>query len=297
MPFGAIYGALFFGALTFWLVFLAPSSAWSPSVAVRFFMVLLSSSLAVGLLLRRRWARWTGVAFAGAVMGLGGWMVLSASGGVASFVVLLGALVTVGLLAVPTTGAADGRTPVAVVPSSRSGRLFGVLTAIGALGLGFSLWFGGAAALPGDRDESAELIASRHVDRVSWSDFGTGLEQSRAERKPMLVTFVTNWCGYCRKMDQTTWKHPSVLERMDEVVPVRIDAEEQEPRGDYSGAELAARYQVNGFPTMLLLDVDGRVVARTGGYLVPRDLLSWIEDSFGEIGRANSRAGTRLVGP
>jgi protein-disulfide isomerase-like protein with CxxC motif len=97
-------------------------------------------------------------------------------------------------------------------------------------------------------------------------------------------------------MDQTTWKHPSVLERMDEVVPVRIDAEEQEPRGDYSGAELAARYQVNGFPTMLLLDVDGRVVARTGGYLVPRDLLSWIEDSFGEIGRANSRAGTRLVG-
>jgi len=296
MPFGAIYGALFFGALAFWLVLLAPTSAWSPSVALRFFMVLLSSSLAVGLLLRRRWARWTGVAFAGAVAGLGVSLILSTSSGVASFVVLLGALATAGLLVARATGNAGSRTPIVADPPSRSGRLFGSLTAIGALGLGFSLWFGGSAALPRADDGSAELPFSRHSDRVSWSDFGTGLEQSRAERKPMLVTFVTNWCGYCRKMDRTTWNHPSVLERMDEVVPVRIDAEEQQPRGGYSGAELAARYQVRGFPTMMLVDVDGRVVARTGGYLTPRDLLGWIEDSFGDMGRASSRAGSRLVG-
>jgi thiol-disulfide isomerase/thioredoxin len=296
MPFGAIYGTLFFGALTLWLVFFASSSEWAPSVAARFFMVLLSSTLAMGLLLRRRWARWSGVAFACAVATLGVLLVLSTESGVASFVVLLGALATAGLLVVPATGAVRA-TPAGDTGSpSRAGRLFGALAAVGALGLGVSLWLGGATALPGGDDEPTALAVNLLPGRVSWSDFEAGLEQARVERKPMLVTFVTNWCGYCQKMDRTTWKNRSVLERMDEVVPVRIDAEERARPNGYSGVELASRFQVHGFPTLLLIDVDGSVVARVSGYLAPRELLGWIEDSFDEIGRKSSRAGNRLTG-
>ena len=67
MPFGLIFGALFFGGLC---VFAAAGLLGHPALAVKLsgvFLALLGLSLSIGLLTRRPWARWVAVVFAPAV--------------------------------------------------------------------------------------------------------------------------------------------------------------------------------------------------------------------------------------
>ncbi len=112
-----------------------------------------------------------------------------------------------------------------------------------------------------------------------------------------MVNFITDWCGYCKKMDRTTWKDPAVVERLAQLVAVRVDAEEQRIRGGYSGAELAARYAVNGTPTLLLLNDRGEPVSRTSGYLDAGQLLGWLDASLTGPARDAEVGATRVQFP
>ena len=142
-----------------------------------------------------------------------------------------------------------------------------------------------------DSSRTASLTSPALAGRVLWTDFGSGLDRARDEGKPMLVNFEVDWCGYCRKMARTTWKHPGVIERLGDLVNVRVNAEETVERNGFTGQELAARYGVTGFPTLMLVDADGRVLNTTGGYQEPRQLLTWIEDSLKRPGRSRATAG------
>jgi thiol-disulfide isomerase/thioredoxin len=120
---------------------------------------------------------------------------------------------------------------------------------------------------------SASAAATRGASRPEWTaDWDTALARARRESRPVLVTFVTSWCPYCTKMRDETWRASSVLDRLADVVPVRLDAE-REPA-------LAARYGIEGFPVQLLLSPDGAVLGRADGYQTPRQLLDWMDRSL-----------------
>jgi thiol:disulfide interchange protein len=119
------------------------------------------------------------------------------------------------------------------------------------------------------------------ADRLRWSDYVTGLERASVEGRAVLANFTASWCGYCKKMDRTTWKSPAVIDRLAGIVPVRVDVDETRPRNGQAGAELAARYGVQGTPTLILLDPDGQVIDRASGYLDSRQLLEWLDRSLG----------------
>jgi thiol-disulfide isomerase/thioredoxin len=299
MPFGAIYGALFFGLFCLWLVFGSLDTAAGSLLAPRLFLALLSFSLGTSLLLRRRWARWGGASFAGALALLSLQLALLGLG-MAPFLFLLGSLTAIGLLLFPATGAS--RAP-ARPAAPRFGKLLGWGASLGLLGFAASLTFidvpygyrvgagsGGGAATP---------AASTHViaERVRWSDFGSGLGRAEGEGKPMMVTFVANWCGYCKKMDRTTWKDPAVVERLSEIVAVRVDVEDARNRNGYTGTELASRYGIHGTPAMMVLDEGGQVVSQTSGYLDPRQFLDWLEASIPGLRESESPDAIRVSAP
>jgi len=299
MPFGAMYGALFFAGVGIWA---ALPGAGGITPAARVCLFLLAGSLALGLLRARAWARWGGALVAAA---LAAWMLLAAPVvGATPIVLLFGSVAAVVLLVVPPTGRqsvpAGAPAPAAIgAPSPRTATLgaTGWLAALAGGGLLAAVWWAGAESASTTASLSTRAAADpavRIAERVRWTDFGSGLERARTEGKPLLVTFVTNWCGYCRKMDRTTWKHPAVVERMDDVVAVRVDAEEARERNGFVGRELAGRYGVTGYPAVLLLDGGGAVIARSGGYQEPRQLLGWLEDSFSRLGRG---ASLRTTGP
>ena len=279
MPFGAIFGALFFGLFGLWLAFATVDTPVGSLVVPRLFLSVVSLSLGLALLLRRGWARWAGIVFAAtlAVLML---RVAMASSGVAPFLFFFGALIQAGLLLFPGTGAV--RTPQPP-PAPALGRGLAWAGAICAVGFAASM---ALLELPANvpitaRSEGAAQPTGLAAERVYWADFATGLERASAEQRPVLAYFTANWCGYCKKMDRTTWKSPAVIERLAGIVAVRVDVDETQPRNGQAGADVAARYGVQGTPTLAVLDRNGQVLARTSGYLDERQLLEWLDRSAG----------------
>jgi len=86
-----------------------------------------------------------------------------------------------------------------------------------------------------------------------------------------MVDFYTDWCGWCRRLDETTYSDADVRRALGGVVAVKLNAEKE-------GRREAARYRVQGYPTILFLSADGKEVGRIGGYLPPRPFLEELKD-------------------
>jgi len=112
-------------------------------------------------------------------------------------------------------------------------------------------------------------------ERVSWrGDFEVGLEEAVVLRRPLVVTFYTNWCGWCRKLEATTFRSPDFVAAARNVVPVRVNAEEE--RG------VAAMFQVRSYPTTVVLSRRGQELGRIVGYQPPE---AFVQSLYAALGR------------
>lgn len=119
------------------------------------------------------------------------------------------------------------------------------------------------------RDPAAPLAAPEAVWRT---DLPGALQQARAEKKVVLLDFTgSDWCPWCIKFDQdvlSTGKFAKYAKAR--LVLVKLDFPRQTPQGDdlkRANAALAKQFKVDGFPTYILLDADGKELGRVVGYL------------------------------
>jgi len=97
------------------------------------------------------------------------------------------------------------------------------------------------------------------VPGLGWgTDYAAALKQGKAERKPILVVFSTTWCTYCRNMKEDVWPRAEVKTAVQPFVVVEVDGERQ--------PEVAAKYQVTGYPTLVALDAEGRLIGAIEGF-------------------------------
>ena len=269
MPFGVIYGALFFVVLAVWMIFSSAGPGDGALAASKLFVAPAALALAVALLLRMQWARWAAL-FMAALMAWYELRVSMQAESVASYLWLFGAILALILLALPATGDVRRGRPEGRRGAPRLGRLLGLLVCCCLAGMVGTNWWSGP--------QPAAVIApaAPAAERVAGVAFGGALERAGAENRPMMVAFITGWCGYCRKMDSVTWKDPAVLAELAEMVAVRVNAEESVERNGYRGGDLAGRYRIATYPTMLLLDSGGRELSRAVGYKAPRQFLNWL---------------------
>jgi thioredoxin-like negative regulator of GroEL len=100
---------------------------------------------------------------------------------------------------------------------------------------------------------------------IKWErSFEEALRKAKATRKPILVDFWADWCGWCHRLDKTTYVDPVVVRKAEEFVAVRINTE-----GNRREAEIATRYDVQSLPTILFLSPEGRQVHRLNGFQGP----------------------------
>lgn len=122
-------------------------------------------------------------------------------------------------------------------------------------------------------ESSVDTTVSDHGSvAVDWvKDMPSAIERARTEDKLVLVTFYADWCVWCKRLDSTTLRDAKVVAMLrDRVVPLRLDVE-----GD--GRQLSNEYRVDGLPTTVVLDADGREVGRIPGYIPPAGFLERIE--------------------
>lgn len=109
---------------------------------------------------------------------------------------------------------------------------------------------------------SLSLLAPELVDAqdVKWrSDYASARREAEAKGLPLVLDFGTAGCGYCVKMDLTTFRDESVIKAMNEkFIPLKIDAD-KEPN-------LAQLLNIRVYPTVVLAAPDGKILGQMDGY-------------------------------
>jgi thioredoxin-related protein len=130
---------------------------------------------------------------------------------------------------------------------------------------------GTAQAAEGAGKTEATQADEATADTKNWmSDFKAAQQKAALENKDMLVNFTgSDWCGWCIKLVDEVFKFESFKDgAAKKFVLVEIDFPQDKSNIDESTQEqnekLQAKYSIQGFPTILLLDPNGLPYAQTG---------------------------------
>ena len=105
---------------------------------------------------------------------------------------------------------------------------------------------------------------------LNWLDnLEKAQEISKEKELPIFVDFTgSDWCGWCIKLTEEVFSQEEFIQYSTEnLVLVKLDFPRAIPQTDATKAyneNLARKYGIRGFPTILLLDSDGQVIAQTG---------------------------------
>jgi len=102
---------------------------------------------------------------------------------------------------------------------------------------------------------------------IKWEKkFDEAIKKAQRAGKPLVVDFWAEWCGWCHRLDRTTYADPAVIRRaQDGFIAVKVNVE-----GSRRELEVAARYRVGArLPVILFLSPQGRQLFRIDGYQGP----------------------------
>ena len=73
---------------------------------------------------------------------------------------------------------------------------------------------------------STLLTSSLFAQTINWMSWDEAVAANQKEPRLIFVDTYTDWCGWCKRMDQTTFKHPAIVKYMNEhYYAVKLDAE------------------------------------------------------------------------
>ncbi len=125
------------------------------------------------------------------------------------------------------------------------------------------------------------LALSSHAQEVQWLTWEEAVELSQTQKKKFFVDIYTDWCSWCKKMDQNTFSQPNIVEYLNEnYYSIKFDAEMQDEitigdntyrfvksgkRGFHELAFEITRGRLS-YPTVVFLDEDMKIIQSLGGY-------------------------------
>ena len=142
------------------------------------------------------------------------------------------------------------------------------------------------AARPADADRSrlatvlavlgltllaAGVTRSALAEGVWTTDYEAAVAQATAEGKPLLLEFTgSDWCPPCKALDANVFSTEKFkTEAPKSYVLVKLDFPNSKPQSDelkQQNRELAEKYDISGYPTVMLTTVDGRPYYSQSGY-------------------------------
>jgi thiol:disulfide interchange protein len=61
---------------------------------------------------------------------------------------------------------------------------------------------------------------------IEWHNYQDGMQRGKFENKKVFLHFYADWCMYCKKMEQSTFKDPEVIDALNQdYIPVRVNTD------------------------------------------------------------------------
>lgn len=126
------------------------------------------------------------------------------------------------------------------------------------------------------------LTAQETATSIEWLSWEEAMQRMETQPKKVFIDVYTDWCGWCKKMDKSTFVDPAVVNLMNEhFYAVKLDAE-QEAAINFDGHEFkyianAGRRGVHelayslldgrmSYPSFVYLDEGMRRISIAPGY-------------------------------
>ena len=119
---------------------------------------------------------------------------------------------------------------------------------------------------------AATVLWQVNAAESTWlTDLPKAHAQAKAENKIVLLDFTgSDWCGWCIKFDKDTLSTPKFAEYAKAHLElVVVDFPNKKPQSDALKAAnkaLGEKYKVDGYPTFVVLNGDGKEIGRQVGY-------------------------------
>lgn len=126
--------------------------------------------------------------------------------------------------------------------------------------------------------------APETVKEIKWYSWEEAVEANKQAPKKLFVDVYTDWCGWCKKMDKSTFVDPEVAAYLAEnFYPVKLNAEQKE-NIEFDGTTFkyveAGRRGVHelayalldgrlGYPAFVYLDEEMKRITISPGYKTP----------------------------
>ena len=114
------------------------------------------------------------------------------------------------------------------------------------------------------------VLALSASAKPGWlSDYKKGQEKAKTDKKLVLLDFTgSDWCGWCIKLDKEVFSKPEFQAYANKnLVLVEVDFPRQKVLSAEEKAQnsaLAEKYEIEGYPTIIVLDGEGKKLGQLG---------------------------------
>jgi len=140
------------------------------------------------------------------------------------------------------------------------------------------------------------ILFNAGAQEINWMSWEEAVEASSDEKRKFVVDVYTEWCGWCKKMDASTFRDPDIVEYVNaNYYAIKFDAEQKSDitlggkvykfnktgkRGYHQLAAEITRGRLS-YPTVVFLDEDLNLIQSIQGYR-DRKSFEMIMKYFGE---------------
>jgi len=128
------------------------------------------------------------------------------------------------------------------------------------------------------------LCHATGADAEWMTDFGKAKEKAKAENKVMVMNFTgSDWCPPCKALHKNVFDSTEFVEfAKRNLVLVEVDfptSKKQSEELKKANDDLAKQFNVDGYPTVIILDSTGKELSRDSGYggEKPKEFIAKIE--------------------
>ncbi|OSZ79201.1 hypothetical protein CAP35_13375 [Chitinophagaceae bacterium IBVUCB1] len=112
-----------------------------------------------------------------------------------------------------------------------------------------------------------ESTTGIQFSKLTWKE---ALAKAKKENKLIFIDVYTTWCGPCKLLKKNTFPDKALGAYFNKnFINIAIDAEEGE------WVQFAEQQRVQGYPTLLIMDKNGKEAGRTMGYMPAEQLLQF----------------------
>ena len=132
------------------------------------------------------------------------------------------------------------------------------------------------------------IVFNVSSQEIKWMTWEAAAAANEKQPKKIFVDVYTDWCGWCKKMDATTFKDPAIISQLNaSFYAVKLNAEQKESimwkgeefkwyPGGRDGVNKLAHDLVDGklsYPTYVILDSEFARILISPGYMEAPDLI------------------------